>query len=280
VGELELPTLWRLERTADPKKHFVIKSVLPVETQQALEDIRIAAIGAKRKSLLLFIHGYNASFADAALRTAQLTNDLVFPGVVMFFSWPSDGNTKGYSHDEESVELAKPILDMLLNDLERLPFDEIFILGHSMGSRLTTKVLASRAQSGVDDGKIREMLLGAPDINSEIFRKEIAPALSGLVSMHKTIYASSNDLALRASKLIHEFRRVGETIGGVMVFPGFDTIDASNAAPYQRSFGHSYIFDSRLVLADLADALVQNREVARRSLKQRGTGNNRYWLLE
>src|SRR5689334_22014605 len=42
-----------------------------------------------------------------------------------------------------------------------------------------------------------------------------------------TIYASSSDLALRASKVVHWFRRVGETVGGVFVYPGVDTIDAS-----------------------------------------------------
>ena len=33
-------------------------------------------------------------------------------------------------------------------------------------------------------------------------------------NMRTTIYASSSDIALRASKVVHRYRRVGETTGG------------------------------------------------------------------
>jgi esterase/lipase superfamily enzyme len=37
------------------------------------------------------VHGYNVSFDDAALRTAQLAYDLTFDCPAAFFSWPSKG---------------------------------------------------------------------------------------------------------------------------------------------------------------------------------------------
>jgi peptidase E len=71
-------------------------------------------------------------------------------------------------------------------------------------------------------------------------------------SAHKTIYVSSADLALAASKVVHGFRRVGESTGGVLTFPEIETIDASKTAPVVRAFGHSYVLDSISVLTDLA----------------------------
>ena len=126
--------------------------------------------------------------------------------------------------------------------------------------------------------KISELLLAAPDINAEIFRSEIAPKLVEMQQARKTIFASSEDLALRASKIVHGFRRVGETLGGVFTFPGIDTVIVSEAAPLARAFGHSYVFDSTVVLNDIQETLVWHRTGvgSRRSL---GTPPNNYWDL-
>jgi esterase/lipase superfamily enzyme len=280
LGELELPTLWKLELSVDAGKHFVLKGVEPLEQGGAFAEIREALNASKSKSLLLFVHGFNVSFETAALRTAQLANDLKFPGLVMLFSWPSDGYTTGYSHDEESVELAGPALNTMLDDLARQSFDEIYLLSHSMGTRLLANVLSARQSKGSDSAKIKEIVFAAPDINSKIFERDLAPTLASMPGVARTIYASSEDLALRASKAIHEYRRIGETAGGVLTFAGFETIDATTASSFRRAWGHSYIFDSPLVIADFADAVVRHKTVARRNLKKAGRPPNAYWLLQ
>jgi esterase/lipase superfamily enzyme len=280
LGELELPTLWKLELSVDAGKHFVLKGVEPLEQGGAFAEIREALNASKSKSLLLFVHGFNVSFETAALRTAQLANDLKFPGLVMLFSWPSDGYTTGYSHDEESVELAGPALNTMLDDLARQSFDEIYLLSHSMGTRLLANVLSARQSKGSDSAKIKEIVFAAPDINSKIFERDLAPTLASMPGVARTIYASSEDLALRASKAIHEYRRIGETAGGVLTFAGFETIDATTASSFRRAWGHSYIFDSPLVIADFADAVVRHKTVARRNLKKAGRPPNGYWVLQ
>jgi esterase/lipase superfamily enzyme len=280
VGDLELPSLWKLERFPDPNKHFVLKSVEPLESGGALGEIRATLEKSSSKSVLLFVHGFNVTFETAALRTAQLANDLQFPGLVMFFSWPSDGATSGYAHDEESAVLSKPMLDRVLEDLNQQPFEEIYLLSHSMGTRILAEVLASRQQKGVGAGKVKEIVFAAPDINTRIFERDLAPALANMSNVGRTIYASSEDLALKASVAIHEYARVGETNGGVSVFPGFETIDASKADSYRREWGHSYIFDSPLVLADFADSVVRHTAIARRNLKKAGKLPNTFWVLE
>ena len=280
VGMLELPTLWKLEISSNPDKHFVLKDVAPLDKDGALTELGTVLASSKSKSLLLFVHGFNVTFESAALRTAQLANDLKFPGLVMFFSWPSDGETRGYAHDEESVELARPALNALLDDLHNQPFDSIYLLSHSMGTRLLANVLAARQGQGAAAAKIKEVIFAAPDINSKIFERDLAPTLATMRGVVRTIYASSGDLALRASKAIHEYRRVGETTDGVLVFSGFDTIDASNVSPFRRAWGHSYIFDSPFVIADVADAVVRQMAIARRKVKRAGKVPNAFWVLD
>ena len=277
VGNIELPSLWKLEGNADPSKHFVIKALTPLENAKALDELREASGKDEQHSLLLFIHGFNTTFAEAALRTAQLAHDLEFPGVPMFMSWPA---SRLYTHDTESVELAKGPLNAMLDDISRLPFDHVYILAHSMGTRLASKVLAARKQSGADLSKIRDVLLAAPDINTQIFQTEIVPVLGNLKSMRKTIYASSDDLALKASAAVNGFPRVGQTTEGINIFPGFDTIDCSKIAPIRRSWGHSYLFDSSSVIADLEDSLIGGKEAARRRLKRAGIAPALYWTME
>jgi esterase/lipase superfamily enzyme len=276
-GELELPSLWRFERNPVPGRHFLVQSVTPLDSTDARRQIVTALRTARSKSLLIFVHGFNVSFFDASLRTAQLAYDLRFPGIAMFYSWPSAGSTAGYLHDEESSQLARTIFDQMLDDLSALDFEQIYIVAHSMGNRVVGATLAQRVQERKDVSKVREILLAAPDINVEIFRTEIAPRLAAMQGARKTIYASSKDVALKTSSVMHGFARVGETKDSVFIHAGFDTIDATNAAPLARSFGHSYVLDSAVVLNDIEDVVVWRRLLSERSLMQLGAAPNVYW---
>jgi esterase/lipase superfamily enzyme len=279
-GDLNLPSLWRFELTPDPSKHFVFKSLTPLDASDAQAQLAAAIKASPKQSLLVFVHGYNVSFFDAAMRTSQLAHDLSFQGEAIFFSWPSAATTAAYSHDEEVVQLSEPAFDRFLDDLGNSGATEIFLVAHSMGNRLVTKVLSDRASKGKPTPHLRELLLAAPDINAEIFREQILPGLEKLQGTHRSIYASSSDLALRASKIVHDYRRVGETIGGVLTFADFETIDASGAAPSLRSFGHSYVVDSAKVLGDIAETIDLHFGADQRSLPRQGSPPSAWWLLK
>jgi Alpha/beta hydrolase of unknown function (DUF900) len=140
-------------------------------------------------------------------------------------------------------------------------------------------VLRDRAAKGKNIPNLRELLLAAPDVNAEIFREKIIPGLAA-IDVHRTIYASSSDVALRASKIVHEYRRVGETTDGVLTFKGFETVDASGVAPILRAFGHSYVVDSTKVLGDIADTLSLHFTADQRSLPKQGTPPDIWWVLK
>nr|WP_283848708.1 alpha/beta hydrolase [Bradyrhizobium brasilense] len=275
-----MPSLWRFELSPDPKKHFVFKSLTPLDTGDAQSQLAAAIKASPKHSLLVFVHGYNVSFFDAAMRTSQLAHDLSFQGEAIFFSWPSAATTSGYSHDEEVVQLSEPAFNHFLDDLEKSGASDIIIVAHSMGNRLVTKVLGSRAAQGKQTSNLRELLLAAPDINAEIFREQILPGLEKLRGAHKSIYASSADLALRASKIVHDYRRVGETIGGVLTFADFETIDASSVSPALRSFGHSYVVDSVKVLGDIAETIDLRFGADQRNLPRQGVPPSTWWRLK
>jgi len=234
-----------------------------------------------RKSLLIFVHGYNVSFNDAALRTAQLSHDLNFPGLPMFFSWPSAARTAAYPRDEEMSELSLDAFDRFLDQIGTLGASEIYIVAHSMGNRVVTRTIARRlANHKAMPANLKGLLLAAPDINADIFREQIAPGLAALSGTSRTIYASNNDVALRASSALHDFPRVGLTRPQVQLFSGFETVDATSAAPMRRGYGHSYVTDSPRVIRDMQALIFLKRAAQARGLVRMGTAGSPYWAIQ
>jgi esterase/lipase superfamily enzyme len=278
-GSIELPSLWKLERVADPSRHFVLKSVDPLSTDAARKEMAERLKASSSKTLLVFVHGYNMGFREAAMRTAQLAHDLKFAGVPFFFSWPSAARLLAYFQDAEAAELSEIAFGQLLDDLSKLPADDVYIIAHSMGNRIVAQALRARVDKGKDTKRLRELLLAAPDINADLFRTVIAPKLAAMQGTRTTVYAASSDLALRASKAMHGFKRVGETVGGVLVFPGLETIDASSGALVTRGYGHSYLMDNPSVLKDIQSIIQQRISARERGLPEVGTSPNTFWKL-
>ena len=279
-GNIELPSIWKLEREPDPKRHFTLKSVTPVKTDAARAEIAERLRTSDSKAILVFVHGYNVGFPEAAMRMAQFAYDLRFKGIPLFFSWPSAAQVVAYLQDAETAQLSEGPFDQLLQDLSELPAGDIYIIAHSMGSRVVSQVLKSRVERGKATDHISELLLAAPDINADLFRTVIAPKLASMQNTRTTIYASSSDLALRASKAVHGFKRVGETTDGVFSYPGLETIDASNASLVMRAFGHSYLMDSAQVLRDIQSIVREKLRAKQRGLAEAGTLPNLYWKLQ
>ena len=88
------------------------------------------------RQALVYLHGYNVTFENAALRAAQIGVDLKFQGILAFYSWPSRGKMTGYIHDEASSDAAEPYLEEFLSRFaEESGAERIHALAHSMGNR-------------------------------------------------------------------------------------------------------------------------------------------------
>ena len=126
--------------------------------------------------------------------------------------------------------------------------ERIHIVAHSMGNRAVCDALKSLSNDPATKLRFNHLVLAAADIDADTFR-ELAAALQR-VSGHITLYESSKDRALQASKTIHGNPRAGEPL---LVIPGVDTIDAS--AIDTDFLGHSYFSDNWPLLSDIHSIL-------------------------
>jgi esterase/lipase superfamily enzyme len=118
-----------------------------------------------------------------------------------------------------------------------------------------------------------QIVLTAPDIDAAVFA-DLAQSFRH-VGERVTLYASSNDEALKASKKVHGYQRAGESAPEVLVIPGIDSIDVSRVDT--SLLGHSYFGDNCSVISDLLGLLRKREPPDRRTgLQKQQKG---YWLF-
>jgi esterase/lipase superfamily enzyme len=281
MGELESPSVLRLEFKPDPNKHVVLAKIEKQESKVFFDEMKQRLRATDEKKAFVFIHGFNVSFENAARRTAQIDYDLGFNGVPIFYSWPSQAQLTGYRDDENSAKWSEPHLKSFFADLStRIDADEIYVIAHSMGNRPTSRALAALFVERPKLAKrFKEIILMAPDIDADIFKKEIAPQLLG-AGRHVTLYASSNDTALKLSKIVNGGQRLGDADPSIVMIPGLESIDASSVET--DLIGHAYYADARSVLSDLFEVIRDTGPAASRShLEQILTGpGNKFWRFK
>jgi esterase/lipase superfamily enzyme len=279
MGELETPSIWRLEFSNDPENFVVLLSVGEADPASFYKDVAARVRASPGKLAFIFVHGYNVTFDDAARRTAQLAYDLGFDGAPVFYSWPSQARYASYKVDETNAEWAVVDFKNFLEQFaKQSQADSIFLIAHSMGSRVLAGALKELvAEDPTLRPKFKEIIFAAPDIDADTFRRDIAPRIFS-PTRSATMYASSGDYALLASKKFAGYRRAGDAGGGVTVAPGLDTIDASGIRT--DFIGHSYFGDSTSVLGDLRDLILLRKRPEQRSrLSPLMTGPSRYWAF-
>lgn len=277
LGELEKASVWKFEYNDDPEKHVLLLKVDVKSKKDFFDKLKKNINASSKKDAFIFIHGYNVSFEDAARRTAQMSYDLGFDGVPVFYSWPSVGKTLSYNVDEGNIEWSQGYIKTFLEDFFKSSESQnIYVIAHSMGNRGLTRALSSIIEQNPNAvSRIKEIILAAPDIDADVFKKDIAPVL---VKSKKpiTLYASSNDLALFASKQFSGYFRAGQTGNAMIVLPGIETIDASNVP--SDLLGHSYISGTPDVLSDVFQIIHNGKRANQRSnLRAVKNGNQISW---
>lgn len=261
VAELEAPSVYKLDFVEDPTRHVALLNVEEEDSETFFSQLRKRVDDSPVKDAFVFVHGFNVTFEDAARRTAQLAYDLRFQGAPIFYSWPSQGGLFQYTIDETNVVWTVPHLKQFLKDIaERSGARSVHLIAHSMGNRALTSALRELAPE-LDPASppFHEVVLTAPDIDADVFRRDIAPAIVG-TARRVTLYASSNDEALVLSKQVHGYARAGDSGDGLVVIKGIETVDVS--AVDTSLLGHNYYGDNATVISDMID-LVRNSKSAR-----------------
>jgi len=261
----------------------MIRALNESQTDVFLTNLNLQLAHTTNQEIFVFVHGFNVTFDDSVMRTAQLAHDLRLDGIPVTYSWPSQGSESplGYTRDEQAAETTVPHLQWFLTTLAtRTNARTIYLLAHSMGSRVLTGALKGIVvDGGVPHPKdiFKETILAAPDIDRNVFIDQIAPALER-ATKRVTLYASANDHALNASKTIHGYRRAGDTVEEIVIIRGVDTIDAT--AVDTSFIGHSYYGDERSVISDIFSIVSNGLSPAHRfGMTGMPKNNPKYWVF-
>ena len=234
---------------------------------------------------IVFIHGYRVAFKDALYTVAKIVKDINFQGRAYLYSWPSRESPHRVLRDldrlrKQSEPFFQSFMRMLMRDAH---IYEIDLIAHSMGSQSMLRAVSAlrpifdteraggegRSRKGKLSSSIRigQMIFAAPERLATRLRPEDRPHAP--YADRVTVYVSSGDLALSASKLIRGgLPRMGELSDNgepaLVDNRKVHIIDATlNQSWYKRYFGggygHDYLSQAKPVLDDIKDILTGKR---------------------
>lgn len=174
--------------------------------------------------VVLFVHGYKSTFDGALAIGSQLGG--VFHCPVVIFSWPSSEQLLGYTKDECNIEWSLPHFKKFLAAVESaVGAKKMTLVAHSMGNRLAMWSLRDRSAAARCHGQVLEqyqdVVLTSPDVDTGTFKLYASDVCENAPTTW--VLTSERDNALRASKGVHERRRLG--------MPGPDGVDADWRQP-------------------------------------------------
>jgi esterase/lipase superfamily enzyme len=272
----------RLLRFEFRDDHLKLERVTPQESADFYNEIQQvmqhARDDGRAAQALFFLHGYNVSFEEAAIRAAQIGFDLKVPGATAFFSWPSRGRAPFYPLDEAAIEASEQaITDFLVEFTQQCGADKVHIIAHSMGNRGLLRALQRIASKAELQGNIRfgQIFLAAPDVDRDLFMElgKIYPQYGE----RTTLYASRRDLPIRLSNFLHGGPRAGY-YAPYTVVQGVDTIAVPN---FNVDFlGHSYFAQAEALLNDIFDLMRHNEPPSERQRLAPVAGESGIWCFK
>ena len=200
AGEVQ----WPSSPPGDPARDFVTLRVDRMELARARADFDSWVAHTPGRRVLVFVHGYNTRFEEAVYRFAQIVHDARIDVVPVLFTWPSGGALLDYVYDRDSAVYSRDALEAVFQALVKDPsVDSIYVLSHSLGNYLTMEALRQMAirNRGLSS-KIKDVMLASPDIDIDVFRRQIASIDAYPRPAAFTVFISRDDRALGLSSLI------------------------------------------------------------------------------
>lgn len=254
-----------------------VRNKVPMPVAEFITDVKleITKNSPTERFAVVYIHGFQTTFDEAAQRAASIGYQIKSPTTV-FFSWPSKGKVAGYEADKNSVEASSDQLASFIIRFSRESgAQKVHLIAHSMGNyallqTMFRPVMQKAIQSGLRFGQI---ILAAPDVDRDVFARDAH--LYARVADRVTLYASNKDVALIASKKLSDFPRAG-LLQPPTVVPGIDTLDVSTVD--LTWLGHSYVATEIQVIEDINKLILHNDPPQRRSRVLPAT-DGPYWVL-
>ncbi|CAA6807868.1 MAG: Lipoprotein, putative [uncultured Sulfurovum sp.] len=238
----------------------------------------LAPLEPEEKQALIFIHGFNTSFEEAAMRATQISVDLEHSGITAFFSWASKGSPLSYISDSATVQYSEKHLTEFLTDFAKNSgAKRIHIIAHSMGNRALLEAV-NRICRENPNIKFGQIILAAADVDADVF-EELSHAYSK-ISEQTTLYTSKKDKAVGMSKWLHSHNRAGFT-PPVCVVQNINTIEVEEEVNLLE-LGHGYFSQHQSLLKDMQKLIKFNLDANNREKLQLQKANyhNQYWKIK
>lgn len=279
IGELGSSALQRILRWTDDRLKIERIEEIGIDAFREQVDGQLASCREGQRHAVVFIHGYNNSFQEAAVRAAQIGFDLGVSGAMAFFSWPSRGRRRSYLSDTESIFASAQAITDFLVEVANLPsVEHVHVIAHSMGNRGALEAIRRIASDAerLSGRRFDAFILAAADVATEVFIRDGGALLE--VGERATIYVSAKDEALSWSMFLNEHERVGFH-PPICVLDGFETVAVENVD--LEKMGHGYIASNRVVLTDIHTFMFDKKPAAERfGLEQRSEdGGKPFWVM-
>jgi esterase/lipase superfamily enzyme len=280
-GEIERPwNLLLIKGSEKTDKHVMITSIRQQGKREFYKEFISRLNDAPERKALIYIHGYNNSFAMAARRAAQIAFDLPFGGITGFYSWPSAKKARFYGSDVEKADSSIESFKQFVSELIRKSgVEEIHFIAHSMGNRILTASLTDfvKQQEYSDIAQmIKHVVFAAPDVDQSVFKNTLLPYVKK-VGLERTLYASKYDKPLYgASTIRNNMKRLGYGGKHIFVEEGLVTVDTSDINP-KGFFDHDYVFTERPFISDLGHLINNSLKPKQRGLREEHKSTKAYW---
>ncbi|MBK1619034.1 hypothetical protein CKO42_11445 [Lamprobacter modestohalophilus] len=257
--------------------------------REALQDeIRRRLEGSPTGEVMLYVHGFNETFANAAFTTAELCHFLGREPVCSFFTWPASttGNFLiSYTNTTETADFAVAHLKKTIRTIATMPeVKGMHVLAHSRGAAVTLSAARELVLEAIAAGKepaslfkVKNLVLMSPDIDIDIASQQLTGFISDpdLVTVwpearlprtldgRLTVYSSPKDRALQVSRILFRSRtRVGQLTPDKIPDTAqryLETRGGTDLIAYEGKrtdlFGHGYFTTNPRVSSDLVQLI-------------------------
>ena len=208
LGMIINPTDWF------QNEELTVSDVSELDRNAFIKELRERIEKSQYRSLLVLVHGYRNSFPTSLRMTAFVGHVLDINTPVLVFDWPGDQGSgiRGYRSAQKiarasGTELAKT-LELVIREVQP---DRLWLLANSMGGQVVAdgfSLLYQQSDLADVQKEIDDVILTAPDVGQQEFDQQFKKEITAL-ARDLTVYASSNDRALLASRIVNRQKRLG-----------------------------------------------------------------------
>lgn len=238
-----------------------------------VERIKSQLNRSQRKSVCIFVHGYNTEFIDNTLLAAEIYHYLGRQGAIISFEWPSQARVLGYIADKGNATYStRCFRAMIANIAKECDVDSITIVAHSAGSPIVVGALRElrllehdlTAEQVQQKYRVDGVVLAAPDMDLLEFINGVYDRFYE-VAKNVAVYASPQDRALSLSAKLYGNERLGGSVGKLQgwekeVLGSVDQIQMIDASKAEKMFGnflgHSYFHRDPWISSDIGSFIL------------------------